>query len=163
MLVNTKTVQGRRNLEFSTLDEIVADAEKLVAAKDTQTLGNWSLSHLLSHLTMTFNSSIDGFQIKAPLFIRLIVPFFKKSVLRQKMSPGINLPKSAQAVAFPDVGSSQEALEQLRKAVARAKSERMEAAHPGLGNMTQDEWVKLHLRHSEMHLSFANSPSTAKS
>lgn len=91
MLVNQKTVQGRRNLEFSSL-----------------------------------------------------------------------LPKSAQAVAFPDVGSAEEAMEQLRKAVARTKTERMEAAHPAFGNMTHDEWVKLHLRHSEMHLSFAHSPSAAK-
>lgn len=163
MLVNPKTVQGRRNLEFSTLDEIVADAKRLVAANDTQTVGNWSLSHLLSHLTMTFNSSIDGFQVKAPLFIRLILPFFKRVIINRKMSPGIKLPKSAQAVAFPDVGSAEEALEQLRKAVARAKSERMEAVHPAFGNMTHDEWVKLHLRHSEMHLSFANSPSAANS
>ena len=159
MLLKSKNVRGRRNLEFSTLDEIVADAEKLVAASDTKTLGNWSLSHLLGHLAMTFNSSIDGFDAKAPLFIRLIVPFFKKAALRQKMSPGIILPKNAEADAFPDFGTPQAALEQLRKAVARTKSEKMEATHPAFGKMTNDDWVKLHLRHSEMHLSFAVSPS----
>lgn len=38
MLLKTKTIQGRRNLEFSSFDGIVADAEKLVAANDTKTL-----------------------------------------------------------------------------------------------------------------------------
>ena len=160
MAVNSKTVQGRRSLEFKTLDEIVADAQRLVAAvPDTQTLGNWSLAHLLSHLAMTVNSSIDGFQVKAPFFIRLIVPFFKKGALRNKMEPGIKLPNSAEAVAYPDSASPQIALEQLRKAIARTKQERMEAVHPAFGNMTHDEWVLLHLRHSEMHLSFAVSPT----
>ena len=159
MTVNPKTVQGRRNLEFSSLDQIVADAERLVAANNTQTVGNWSLSHLLSHLAMTVNSSIDGFTMKAPLFVRIIVPFFKKGALRNRMSPGIQLPKSALAVAYPEVASAQMALDQLRQAIARTKSERMEATHPAFGRMTHDEWVILHLRHSEMHLSFAVTPS----
>ena len=71
------------------------------------------------------------------------------------MSPGINLPKAAVASAYPDAGSLQEALDDLRRAVARTKSERMEAVHPAFGKMTHDEWNTLHLRHSELHLSFA--------
>ncbi|MFN5799079.1 MAG: DUF1569 domain-containing protein [Planctomyces sp.] len=31
----------------------------------------------------------------------------------------------------------------------------MRAPHPGFGRMTHQEWLLLHLRHSEMHLSFA--------
>jgi len=47
------------------------------------------------------------------------------------------------------------AFDDLRQSVARTKSERMEAAHPAFGKMNHDEWTKLHLRHAEMHLSFA--------
>ena len=155
MPVNAKTVSGRRDLTFHSMDEIVADAERLVASPNTKTLGNWPLAQLLTHLSSTVDNSIDGFQVKAPLFVRLIVPFLKGRMLRNKMSPGINLPKRTEACAFPAAVSAQDALDQLRKAVARTKMERMEAPHPAFGKMTHDEWVTLHHRHSEMHLSFA--------
>ncbi len=156
MAVNSRTVQGRRDVTFQTLDDIVADAEKLVASSKTRTIGNWPLEKLIKHLSQTIHNSIDGFQSKAPLWIRLIMPLFKGHVLKaKKMSPGINLPKAAESGAFPDAGSLQEALDDLRHAVARTKSERMEAVHPAFGKMTHEEWYTLHLRHSEMHLSFA--------
>jgi hypothetical protein len=156
MTVNSKTVQGRRDVSFQTLDDIVADAEKLMASSKTRTIGNWPLEKLIMHLSRTIHNSIDGFQSQAPLWIRLILPLFKGRVLKSpKMSPGINLPRAALPSAFPDAGSVQEALDDLRRAVARTKSERMEAGHPAFGKMTHDEWTTLHLRHSEMHLSFA--------
>ncbi len=77
MTIKTKSVQGRRELSFSNLEDIVADAERLVSSTRTRTLGNWPLTQLL------------------------------------------------------------------------------EAIHPAFGKMNHDEWTKLHLRHSEMHLSFA--------
>lgn len=156
MPVISKTVQGRRDVSFQTLDDIVADAEKLVASPISRTIGNWPLVKLIKHLSQTIHNSIDGFQSKAPRWIRLIMPLFKGRILKaRKMSPGINLPKATVASAFPDAGSIQEALDDLRRAVARTKSERMEAVHPAFGKMTHDEWNTLHLRHSEMHLSFA--------
>ena len=156
MSVNSKTIQGRRDVSFQTLEDLVADAERLVASPKTRTIGNWPLVKLIKHLSQTIHNSIDGFQSKAPLWIRLIMPLFKGHVLKaQKMSPGINLPKAAEADAYPEASSLQEALDDLRRAVARTKEERMEAVHPAFGKMTHDEWTTLHLRHSEMHLSFA--------
>lgn len=154
MAVDVKRVPGRRELRFESLDEVVGDAEALVASPETRTLGNWPLPRLLSHLTMTINNSIDGFQERAPWFIRLLAPLIKGKVLR-KMTPGIRLPKSAESYAFPDAGPAAEALVKLRAAVARTKSERMTAPHPAFGAMTHDEWLQLHLRHCELHLSFA--------
>jgi hypothetical protein len=31
----------------------------------------------------------------------------------------------------------------------------MTARHPVLGKLTHEEWTQLHLRHAELHLSFA--------
>jgi hypothetical protein len=53
MTVNTKTVQGRRDLSFQTMDDIVTDAEKLVASSTTRTIGNWPLDKLIMHLSQT--------------------------------------------------------------------------------------------------------------
>jgi hypothetical protein len=155
MPVDTKAVQGRRELNFSSLDDISADAEKLVSSPHTRTLGNWPLSRLLAHLAMTMNGSIDGFSFKAPWYIRAILFWIKGRFVRNRLSPGIKLSKDSEAVAYPPVSSPQEALEMLRSAVERTKTQRMSAPHPAFGALTHEQWVQLHLRHAELHLSFA--------
>jgi hypothetical protein len=155
MPVDSKTVAGRRTLRFSSLDEVVADAERLVASPDTKMLGNWSLGQILMHLARAVNGSIDGISFRAPWFIRLLGPWLKRRVLIRGMPAGFKLPPAAEATAFPTPASPQEALEILRQATARTKSETMSSPHPVFGALTHDEWRQLHLRHSELHLSFA--------
>jgi hypothetical protein len=155
MTVNTKTVQGRRRLSFQSIDEVVADAEKLVASPDTKMLGNWPLCQNLTHLAMAINSSIDGISAKAPWFIRLLRPFIKGRILKKGMPAGFYLPKVHEAAFFPPAASNQVAFEQLRSAASRSKNERMTARHPVLGKLTHEEWAQFHLRHAELHLSFA--------
>jgi hypothetical protein len=155
MPVDTKTVPGRRELTFSSLGEVVADAEKLVASPSPKMLGNWPLSQLLTHLATAIKGSIDGYSTKAPWFIRLIGPLMKGRFLRNKMSPGFKLPKDVEVGFFPATASPQEALEELRAVVDRTQNERMTARHPILGKMTHEDWTRLHLRHAELHLSFA--------
>ncbi len=157
MSVNVKSVVGRRILEFNSLDDVVGDVEGLVASDQTRVLGNWPLSQLITHLAMTVECSMDGFPTPAPWIIRIIGPFLKKGMLSKKMSPGLKLPKNAEAVAFPDADSPHAALERLRAAVARSRSQPMIAPHPAFGKMNHNEWTQLHLRHSEMHLSFATT------
>ena len=152
--VDTRSVAGRRELSFGGLDEVLADASALAAAPQLKTLGNWPLTHLLMHLASTINNSIDGFSNKAPLLIRIIGPLLKRGMLKNKMRPGIKLPPEAEKSAFPAAASVEEALRQLRHAVSRCKCERMTAAHPAFGKMTHEQWLQLHLRHSELHLSF---------
>ena len=153
--IKTKAVQGRRALRFESLDDVVADAEKLAASPTTKMLGNWPLERLLTHLTTAINGSIDGISARAPWVVRLAAPLFKGSILNKGMTPGFNLPKKVEPSFYPAAASPQEALEKLRAAVARTHHERMTARHPFFGQLTHDEWTKLHLRHSELHLSFA--------
>jgi len=155
MPVDTKAVQGRRELNFGSLDEVVTDAEQLVASPNTKVLGNWPLSQLLTHLAAATNGSIDGISVKAPLFLRLVARLMKGRILRNKLSPGLRLPKAAEAVFYPAVSSPQVALEGLRAAVSRSHTEQMIAPHPVLGKLTHKEWTQMHLRHAELHLSFA--------
>ena len=156
MPVNAKTVEGRRDVSFHTMDDIVSDAEKLVSSSTTRTIGNWPLDKLIMHLSQTVHGSIDGFQSKAPLMIRLIMPFFKSKIINAKeLKPGISLPKATIPAAYPDAVSLNAALDDLRRAVQRTQTEKMTANHPAFGKMTHEEWNTLHLRHSEMHLSFA--------
>lgn len=154
-MINTKSVPARRALRFQSLDDVAADAERLVSSPDTRMLGNWSLSHLLTHLAKAINSSIDGISVRAPWYIRLAAPLFKRRILTKGMRPGFKLPKNVEPSFFPVAESPHEALAVLRAAIDRARAERITARHPILGHLTHDEWTQLHLRHAELHLSFA--------
>jgi hypothetical protein len=153
--VEPKNVIGRRALNFTSLDEVVADAQTLIASPTVKMLGNWPLAQLLMHLAKAVNSSIDGISANAPWYVRMVGPLIKGRILTKGMSPGFKLPKKVEPVFFPAAESAQEALECLRAAVARTRRERMTARHPVLGKLTHDEWTRLHLRHAELHLSFA--------
>lgn len=107
MLVDPKQVPGRRSLNFSTLSEVVADAERLVSDPHTKTLGNWPLDKLIAHLATAINSSIDGISAKAPWYIRLVGPLLKGRFLTRKMQPGFKLPKQFEDGFFPPSSSPQ--------------------------------------------------------
>jgi hypothetical protein len=153
--VDTKAVRGRRELHFRSFDEVLADAEGLVASPHTGTLGNWPLSQLLTHLAKAINKSIDGISAKVPIRFRILGWFIKGRVLKKGLSPGFQLPQGREAEAFPAAASPTAALETLRAAVGRTRTERMTARHPVFGGLTHEEWTRLHLRHAELHLSFA--------
>jgi hypothetical protein len=155
MSVDTKKVSGRRKLRFTSLDEVVADAEKLVSSSDTRMLGNWPLGRLLTHLSHAIDTSIDGTTTRAPWIVRVIGPFFKGRILRNGLAAGTQLPKQAEVSLYPAVDSPQEALEKLRAAVGRLHNEKMAARHPVFGKITPEEWLQFHLRHAELHLGFA--------
>ncbi len=156
MTIDTKKVEGRRELHFETLDEILADAEMLVAAEDVQTLGNWTLGQILYHLAVGQNMSLDGDDYRPPWLIRVVAPYMKKGILNGKMSPGFQLPRvlHKKLIAQPTLTPA-EGLEALRKSTERVKSETPQPRNPVFGKMTPAEWVQLHLRHAELHLSFA--------
>jgi len=150
-----ESIEGSPQLNFSSLDEVVADAEKLLSSPHTRTLGNWPLGQLLTHLAMGINTSINGISFVAPWYARLFGYFFKGRILRRGLPPGIKMPKALEADAYPPAPSLPAALATLRQAVARTKTEHMTARHPVLGKLTHEEWLQFHLRHAELHLSFA--------
>jgi hypothetical protein len=152
--VDVKNVAERRQIRYATIDDMLADVEKLAASPTTRTLGNWPLEQLLMHLAGAMNGSIDGIRAKAPWWIRLVGKFIKGRILKNGTSPGFNLPREVESKFFPSA-SREDAFDAFRKAVGRIRSESMTSPHPVFGPMTTDEWTKLHLHHAAMHLSFA--------
>jgi hypothetical protein len=152
--VNTVKVTGRRELHFSKLADIQAEAERLATVPVRQ-LGNWSLGQTFSHLARTMKMSLDGGNFRALWFIRLLAPLFKKKFLRDPMRPGFKLKSAAAEQLVPESPvSTPEGLDDLRKTIDRLQREPQRAPSPVFGAMTREEWDQLHLRHSEMHLSF---------
>jgi hypothetical protein len=155
MAVASRSVQGRRRLAFASFDDILADAEQLVASPHTKTLGNWPLDRLLMHLATAMERSIDGIRFAVPWYIRVVGFFIKGRVLNRAMPAGFRLPSDTEPKAYPAAVSPEAALARLRNSVARTQREKMNSRHPVFGALTHEEWTRFHLRHAELHLSFA--------
>ena len=144
---------ARRTVRYSMLSEIVQDAEHLIG--NHHTVGNWSFGQICQHLAKGMTASIDGFGSKAPWWARwLIAPLVKNSFLTKPMKPGFKLPKSAAALLPDDVVPAEEGLRLLKVAVERLSHETPTAPHPFLGKLATEETIQVHLRHSELHMSF---------
>lgn len=148
----------RRELSFASVDEILAEAERLAAAPDVELLGNWSLGQILDHLALAMEKAIDGSDGKAPLLMRLMLKFVGPSMLRSlekgSMPSGFKMPKSLRGdFAPPAEVSTEDGLEHLRRAVDRWQTESKRAPHVAFGNITPDQHDLVQRRHAEMHLS----------
>ena len=65
MPVNTAKVQGRRQLDYGSFEELLADADRL-SSGELKTLGNWSAGQIFRHLALVMNGSIDGLSVTFP-------------------------------------------------------------------------------------------------
>ena len=152
--VNTSKVQGRRELHFANLDEMLADAERLAAAPRVKQLGNWTLGQALGHLAATMDTAVDGAKIQPPWFMRLMGRLMKKRVLK-KMPPGYQLPGDAARYVVPSSTlSTEDGIKKLRTAVSRLKATPDRQPSPFLGRLTLEESDRLQCSHAELHLSF---------
>ena len=154
MTINTKQVEGRRTVHYENFDDLLADVNQLTAGK-VRTLGNWSLGQILSHLAKAFEYSIDGFPFLMPAPMRFVFGLvMKRRFLNRTLPSGFQLPKKASDLIPAEIDPV-EASALLTKAIDRLKNEQQRSPNPALGRLTIDEWNALHLRHAEMHLSFA--------
>ena len=156
-MVDTKKVP-RRTVQYHSLDEIVADAERLVTA-GAATTGNWSVGQILVHIANVMDMSIDGTDVKAPWWLRFLLgTLMKKRMLAGKMPAGFKLPAKAEAQLVSPEVDAQTGLERLKAAVARLKQETHREPSPIFGPMDVAQWNQLHCRHSELHMSFISEP-----
>lgn len=154
MTVDTKSAQGRRQVHYESLDDLLQDAQSL-AAGEVEMRGNWSLGQILKHLAGALETSIDGNPFMLPAPLRWVGgTFLKRKFLTTPLSPGFKVPRRAAALK-PDPTSTEDGLAALKHAIERLKHEQHREQHPMLGRLSIDEWNQFHLRHAEMHMSFA--------
>jgi hypothetical protein len=148
----------RRNLTFATLDEVVADAENLLA-RGYDRAGNWDLAQVAGHVAEWMRFPLDGFP-KAPLLVRPVLWLMKVTAgkkMREKIlaegfgAGGRTMPETVPAAG----GDEAAAVARLREVAGRWK------AHAGgvypsplFGAMTKDVALRLQLKHAAHHLSF---------
>jgi len=151
----------RRSLRFDRIDQVLADIDSLAEAETNGTarcLGNWTFGQNLNHLATWVDYAYEGLPYKIPFVIRCVARPLKKRILTKPMKPGMRLPNTSGGTLATEVVATDEALSHLRKTLARLACECPVRPHPMFGPMHHDEWIALHLRHAELHLSFI-SPS----
>ena len=154
MTVDTAKVTGRRKLRFNSIAEAIADAES-VTLKPYRTVGNWTAGQILDHLARTVRIMFDGPHGQAPWFLRTFVaPFMRKKFVTTSMPSGFQFRPQMEPFRPEENADAKTALCELRKHLTRLEKEAPTAPHPFFGRMTHEEWIGLHLRHCELHLSF---------
>lgn len=142
----------RRSLTFANLEEVMPDVDRLLAGH--QTVGNWTLAQICNHLAAAIQGSIDGFDVRAPWFLRITLgKMMKRKVLASgKLQEGVKLPDEALPKPGLDARAEAEALRACIR-LFPAHTGPM-AAHPFFGPMSHAEWTRLHTIHCAHHLSF---------
>jgi len=151
MSINTKKVQGRRPVRYESLDELLADAERLAAAGGVRALGNWSQGQIYEHLGRSLDASIDGVGFTLPAPVRWMMSLaMKQKFLKREIPAGFK----STAAFVPDETPVEQGLASLRTAIERQRRESNRVTHPAFGNIGRQGWNDFNLRHAEMHMSF---------
>jgi hypothetical protein len=148
---------NRRVLTLNTLDEVVAEVERLAAGRVTTT-GKHSFPHIIRHLALT-NEMMTGriAAPKPPLILRLMLPLIRSSILKGSVKPGVKLPRRAEAVFWSDEEISvQDAIAMLKDSVVYYKEHGPMPVHPIFGKATREQLDRLNCNHAAMHLSFVH-------
>jgi hypothetical protein len=156
--VNTKKVVGRRKLRFETIDQAMAEVDRL-AALDQQgklkLLGNWKFGQILNHLAVWQEFFYDGFPpVGVPFPIRLILRLMRGRILRKGLTSGAQLPGVPNGTLGAEVVPTEQGLARFRKVMTRMKTDPPIHPSPVFGRLTQEQMIALALRHTELHLSF---------
>jgi len=154
MPVNVKTAP-RRSVKFSTMQDLLDDAEAIAAAPH-ETTGNWSVSQIVYHVGGLVDVSLNGTDLKLPLVVRLFGKLIKSSTLKKGINPGIQMPAAIRPrFEPPEDIPLEESMAQFRKWIAQANEPgSMTHKSPLFGELTHEQWVQMHCRHAELHFSF---------
>ncbi len=154
----TKTTTApRRTLRFNTPDDLVHELGQLEASQRAGTLkasGSWTPGQNLGHLATWVEYTFDGTPMKPPWIIRFIMKFRKHSFLNSPMRAGVKIPGVKGGTLGTEPVGFDEGLLRLRKGWERLRREAPTKPNVLLGPLTHEEWIKLHLRHAELHLGF---------
>jgi len=156
-LVDTGKVAGRRMLRFESIDQVMAEVERLADAERAgrlRRLGNWTLGQTLGHLATWTEYGYTGFPLKVPFFIRWVLRLRKRKFLYGPMRAGVKIPGVTGGTLGIDPVPLDEAVGRFVAAMARLKIDPPTAPNDIFGLLTQDEAIALNLRHAELHLGF---------
>lgn len=148
----------QRQLSFQSIDEVVAEVERL-SSGDVRTTGNHSFGQILNHLALSHDVSTGRATAPPPpWFMKVMMPLMKRMVINSKpLKPGIKLPAKGEAFFWPDKEIDvQSAVEYFKDSVDYYKSNGPLEIHPFFGKLTSEQSDGLILRHAALHLGFVH-------
>ena len=149
-------------VRLATLDDLTAEVEHITlaaAAGKVRSLGNWSTAQAIWHIGKLIELSLDGFPFRyrrSPKWaVRAIRRLSWRWLIALAFRPGFRNPPEA-AVLEPDASLTLDAAAAyFRQQIARIRDgERMTQECSIDGPYSHEQWVYIHLRHAELHLSF---------
>ena len=155
--VDTRKAAGRRILRFESIDELMAEVDRLAGAERAgrlKRLGNWTLGQTLGHLACWAEYSYTGTPLEVPFFLRWLLRLRKRKFLYEPMRAGVRIPGVAGGTLANEPRSLDDGLNRLWRVMERLKAEAPSRSHPMFGLLKHDEWIAIHLRHAELHLGF---------
>ena len=160
--INTRPVVGRRQVRLQSIDELAGEVDRViaaVAAGNVLPLGNWSPAQILWHIGRLIELSFDGFSFRYRRGPAWITRTFRilawRWLIALAFRPGFHNPPEAAALEPDPSLTLLDAGTYLKQQLARIQSgERMTQECLVDGPYTHEQWVYIHLRHAELHLSF---------
>ena len=146
----------RRELHFETLDEALAEAERLTNG-EVETTGRYSYGQILDHLAKTMDTVTgDLVPPPAPLPLRLAVRMVRPIMIKRTLPSGFKLPSKSQSLLWStDDVDVPTGLQRWKKSIDRYKTCELQP-HPVFGKMTREQHDQIQCRHAELHLSFVH-------
>jgi hypothetical protein len=152
----------RRVLHFESVDLLAAEIERIVAAQHAghlAALGNWTPAQIFEHLARFIEFSYEGFPFRASWPVRTVSYAAKwiawKRFVDWSLRPGFRIPAYADALEPDPWADFDVATARLHAALLRIRrGQPMRAPSPFEGAISHEQWVYVHLRHAELHLSF---------
>lgn len=160
MTSTTQNPTTRRTLHFTSIHDALAEARRLAAVESAGTLhyaGTWKLGTILNHLAAWAEFPYEGYPLTVPWYIRFLSRLFKKRFLTKGLTPGVKIPGVKGGTLATEPVPTSVGLSRFEKAFARLAKEPPELPNPLFGKLSHDEWIALHLRHAELHISFASA------
>jgi hypothetical protein len=160
--IDTGRVRNRRAVRLRTIDDLVAEVERVTTAAiagRVRPLGNWSAAQVFNHLGKLMELSFDGFSWRyrrGPQWLTRPLRFLAWPwLIRLAFRPGFQNPPEAAALEPPALVPLAEAAAELRRQIERIRrGEQMTQESAVEGPYSHEQWLYIHLRHAELHLSF---------
>jgi hypothetical protein len=141
---------------------LAAEVEQVMAATaagKVESLGNWSPAQILWHIGRLVELSFDGFPFRyrrGPEWItRAFRLFAWRWLIALAFRPGFKNPPEAAALEPEASLTLDVAAVYLKQQLDRIRrGERMTQECSVEGAYSHEQWVYIHLRHAELHLSF---------
>lgn len=148
---------------FHSIAELQSDLDRIEASHEAGTLstdGGWTVGQNLKHCGIFMKCSYDGFEMDAPVVLRMVCSVLLKPIAtkpKSQMKPGIKLPAKAKELLPADEVSVEDGLAMIRSQVKRIESgEEMTQRSPLFGKLSHQQWTNLHLNHCRMHMGYLN-------